>query len=1266
MRDIDRARRRPGDVIGLRPGLAHVALRRSSHSGVSRGATAEKLHLRWTRLYAPRVQTWDNPLNNDKMTFDKTFEPIVVDGKVFVGFNDSDQIVALDANTGEELWAFFTDGPVRLPPAAWREKIYLASDDGCLYCIRASDGERQWKYRGGPSAQKVLGNKRLISMWPARGGPAVRDGRVYFAAGIWPFVGVFVYALDAETGQLAWINDHTGPNYSLQPHGSAAFGSVAPQGPLVAADDLLLAPGGRSLPAAFDRSTGTLVYFHNAGLVGGKSTGGSFVAAGGNRCFVHAQRRGVRAFDLKTGQRTKLDLPGEPVITDSQLYVARDGTSDGADPVIEAVGSVSWKIEADGTGDMIKAGNRLYAAGKDSIVAVQLPGKEGKPSIAWSTPVKGRVARLLAGDNKLFAVTLEGRIMAFGAEKTGEAIVSSKIHPLQPSAVASRTAQELLRCGVASEGYALCYGVDDGRFLDALLALSKLHVVAVDPDASRIDSLRRHYDRAGLYGHRIALHQGDPLTFKAPSYIAGLVVVGQSLASQYAAGEYLEQVYRSVRPYGGAAWFPLNESRQAELKQRLLDADLPNAQAVATAGGLMLVRQGPLDGAADWTHQYGDVANTGKSNDRRVRLPLGILWFGGNSNEDTRLSPVAPPEQVVGGRLFLPGIDGLSARDVYTGRVLWRNRFGDEDLVRFGIPPSRVVEPPPTVVPDDVYQLGKPADVYQSNTRGTNFVATKDRIYFATGNVCRVLDPTDGKLVNAFQLPRLGSQDKAPDWGYIGVYEGVLLAGWGFAEFSKTLKREGAGPTTLDKSASAGLVAFDRHSGEVLWRTRAKYSFIHNGIVAGGRRVYCLDRWPAGVEQQLRRRHKTAGADYRIAAFDYRTGKLLWKNASGIFGTWLSYSEKHDVLLQAIDHGPARINRRQPGRGMTAHAGKDGSLRWKKDDIDYFGPCLLLDETILTNGRFYGSSAGAFNLLDGSPVTISNPLTGIRQPWHIARGYGCNSMRAGEHLLTYRSGSAAYYDLDTKSGTGSLGGFRSGCTSNLVIADGVLNAPDRTRHCLCTFQNQTSLALIHMPDVAMETWTTRYGPLNRNDFLAFTPVPVKEMVKRVGINLGAPGDRQAAGGTLWLDYPEIGGASYSIPVVLKGDRIESYRRHEASVAGPLRWVAASCVAGVRRVSIDLNTRREAESGKTPKYTVRLVFAELAYARPGQRVFDVSLQGKRVLKRLDVVTAAGGINRTLVQEFRAVAVPRTLDIALTPAPGSLEPILCGVEVVVMSK
>ena len=127
-----------------------------------------------------------------------------------------------------------------------------------------------------------------------RGGPVVRDEKVYVAASIWPFMGTFIYALDAETGRVEWVNDETGAQYIQQPHSAPSFAGIAPQGALVATADVLLVPGGRSVPAAFDRHTGKQLYFElNAG---GKGTGGSFVAANEESWFVHTRVKGTREF----------------------------------------------------------------------------------------------------------------------------------------------------------------------------------------------------------------------------------------------------------------------------------------------------------------------------------------------------------------------------------------------------------------------------------------------------------------------------------------------------------------------------------------------------------------------------------------------------------------------------------------------------------------------------------------------------------------------------------------------------------------------------------------------------------------------------------------------------------------------------------------------------------------------------------------------------------------------------------------------------------
>ncbi|OQB82962.1 MAG: Di-glucose binding within endoplasmic reticulum [Planctomycetes bacterium ADurb.Bin126] len=58
-----------------------------------------------------------------------------------------------------------------------------------------------------------------------------------------------------------------------------------------------------------------------------------------------------------------------------------------------------------------------------------------------------------------------------------------------------------------------------------------------------------------------------------------------------------------------------------------------------------------------------------------------------------------------------------------------------------------------------------------------------------------------------------------------------------------------------------------------------------------------------------------------------------------------------------------------------------------------------------------------------------------------------------------------------------------------------------------------------------------------------------------------------------------------------------------------------------------------------KYTVRLHFAETydGITAAGERVFSVAIQGKQVLKDLDVFKEAGGFAKPLVKEFKDVEV-----------------------------
>ena len=1132
----------------------------AGHTGASPDDLPEQLHLEWTRQYSRRTPVWDDPLNQDLMPYDKVFEPVVSGRMMFVGFNDADKVVAINVDNGEEFWTFYADGPVRFSPVAALGNVYFASDDGQLYCLDARDGKLKWKFRGGPSERKVIGNKRVISAWPARGGPVLADDTVYFAASIWPFMGTFIYALDARSGEPVWINDSTSAEFMQQPHSAPSFAGVGPQGQFVVSGDKLLVPGGRSAPAVLDRGTGDVVYFNFTS----KGEGGSSVVADESRFFVHTRVRGTTAHKLSDGSGVKIRV-NDPVLEDGFVYTANEpGEADGkvAPAVIQAFDNqnqLAWQVVADGRGDLIKAGNRLYAAGPDAIVAVDGPSGLEKAKVAWSIPVEGQVLRLVAASGKLFAVTLDGRIMAFGAKRNEPKTLANAVMPVEPSIETSKRASRLLDLVDKPEGYALWFGVDDGQLLEAVVAASELHVVGVDPDAEKIDRLRRRLDKAGLYGNRIALHQGDPATFKAPPYMADLIVMSESAAAKLNDEAVLGRVYESVRPYGGKLWIAAGQNKAASLLKRLRQANLPKAGLAASDDGVLAVREGALAGSADWTHAYGDVANTVKSDDRLVKLPLGVLWFGGNSNLDVlpRHSH-GPSQQVIGGRLFIEGINSLSARDVYTGRVLWKRE--SEDLGTFQVYYDESYADTP--LKTDYNQVHIPG----ANSRGTNYVATDDGVYLVLGSSCHLLDAQTGETIRRFDLPA-EEGGEPPSWGFIGVYENLLLAGVGFGDYSNRLGYVLTPPPTPkkglawgpDRSGSLALAAFDRDSGDMLWKVDANHSFLHNGIVAGGGRIYCLDKLPKRVEEQSKRRgdtdRPTDRPTDRLLALDAKTGKPVWSTSENVFGTWLSYSKKHDILLQA---GSAASDRSadEVGTGMTTYRGADGSVVWEKPDFSYAGPCILHNDTVITNSKSYRESQGAFGLLDGSPVTIANPLTGKPEPWRFTRTYGCNTAVGAEHILTFRSGAAGFYDLQTHGGTGNFGGFKSGCSSSLIAANGVLNAPDYTRTCTCAYQNQTSLALVHMPDNEVWTYNLFDGLMKEGD-----------RFRNLGINLGAPGDRRSETGTLWVDHPNVGGSSPEISVKLDGT-LDWFRRHSSRVSGQgPAWIGASGTEGLRTLTL---------------------------------------------------------------------------------------------------
>ena len=247
--------------------------------------------------------------------------------------------------------------PVRFAPVAWQSKIYAASDDGYLYCLDAASGALVWKHRGLPAElpdRKLLGNRRLISLWPARGGPVLKDGVVYFAAGLWPAQRSFRACARCRFGPSAMVEYHQ-RSYSPAPTwitASPTYAGITPQGYLALVDDELVVPCGAQLPAFLNPKTGVLGSYTMGwgGRVGLPK--GSWFVAGAGKYLSHSgdlydlsrandekfkNPRGREDFKnmLYPGGFTRLAIDPtnqrelgdfrRPVITEQALYQNEDG-----------------------------------------------------------------------------------------------------------------------------------------------------------------------------------------------------------------------------------------------------------------------------------------------------------------------------------------------------------------------------------------------------------------------------------------------------------------------------------------------------------------------------------------------------------------------------------------------------------------------------------------------------------------------------------------------------------------------------------------------------------------------------------------------------------------------------------------------------------------------------------------------------------------------------------------------------------------------------
>ena len=202
-------------------------------SGVTHEAVSLPLYKAWEyRTRVAPAPAWPPPANQDfwhdkhglpaRVTYDRAFHVVSEGERVYFGSSSEDQVFAISLATGEPLWSFFAEGPVRLAPTVADGRVYFGADDGIAYCLNATAGKLVWRYEVSESDRRLPGNGRVISLLPIRSSILIDAGQARFAAGLFPLQGTYQYALDMQTGaELAKGKIDFSPQGYMQRRGSS-------------------------------------------------------------------------------------------------------------------------------------------------------------------------------------------------------------------------------------------------------------------------------------------------------------------------------------------------------------------------------------------------------------------------------------------------------------------------------------------------------------------------------------------------------------------------------------------------------------------------------------------------------------------------------------------------------------------------------------------------------------------------------------------------------------------------------------------------------------------------------------------------------------------------------------------------------------------------------------------------------------------------------------------------------------------------------------
>jgi len=1151
-------------------------------SGVTTETLPNALSLQWTYTSThPPKPAWPTPGEEmPRMHTDSVFHVAAADGRVFFGSSVTNEVCAIDTASGNVAWTFFTQGPVRFAPTVQNNRVYVGSDDGRVYCLAADTGSLLWKYRPGPSDEKVIGNGRLISLWPVRTGVLVDQGVAYCAAGVFPYEGLYICALDAEDGSVIWKNDTMGDRAH-----ELSYGGMTPQGYLLASQDVLYVPSGRAMPAAFNRQTGQFLFWASPG---GKR-GGTWTLLNDNQLIAGVDFSGTPhkvAYDAQTG-RSKGDVfawfPGrDMVIKDNMAYIlalqgiyaldrdthaeavrqveasaqkrkalgqelaalrknAKKATGAEAGKINRRIAEITnvtrlcaleekrlqnscyaWHLPVEEFGSLILGGDTLFAGGHEQVIGVD--ARTGLK--VWESKVSGNAGGLAAANGCLIASTDRGAIHCFAPPKrqVPPTRIEAALNPNPFAGTAEEesyrtTARQIVSETKITKGYGLLLDDNVAQLAYELSQITDLQIVGLEKDPDKLRAARGKLKSAHLLGSRIVIEPWD--IDDLPPYFANLIVSHETRAASTANGTS-EALHHLLTPAGGTLLtYARNEN--GDLRCKTLERPA-------------------LAGAGSWTQQYGNPQNTACSADEMAKGPLGVLWFG----EPGPLAMVerhakAQSPLAMDGRLFIQGEEVIFAVDAYNGTLLWERHIPGAVRAR--------------------------ADV-----DGGNLALSDNALYVAAYDKCLRLDPATGQTVRVYNLPATGAGSYR--WGCVFICDNILFGVraaplkqpyaaelnakhanpndatlWAYKRANSKWFPMANYPAWENYSEEKGAVtdrmmvgdmvfACDPDTAKVLWTCPGR-RIANLTVSIGDGKVFFAESEIANDQRQraLQERHKLIQegtyqateamskaatyepTDVRLAvALDAKTGRKLWERPIDFTGCC------GDAMGSAYQDDVLLF---------FGCVGNHDAYRFRENQLA-FRRIVALSASVghvlwsrpldyrtrpVVMGQKIIIEPRACDLRTGAIQTRRDPVTGKQVPWEFLRpGHTCAITSASANTLFYRSSSTAIYDLARDAGVALFGGIRPGCWINMIPASGVVLVPEASVGCTCSFPLRCSFALAHKPD-RPQPWTVFIKHTELDPKGRVIPDTFDKPVRHLAINFGAPADMKDNDGTLWLAYP---------------------------------------------------------------------------------------------------------------------------------------------------